>query len=121
MTASTFGALVDIDRTLTRLDRLANLLDAAIVVPGTGRRIGLDALLGLIPGIGDAVAGALSLYIVAEGVRLGVPPRLVARMLMNVAIDTGLGSVPLAGDVFDALFQSNRRNLALLRAHLGRA
>jgi hypothetical protein len=105
---------------LARLERLANFLDAAIAIPGTSKRIGFDALIGLIPGIGDAISGLLAAYVVIEAIRLGAPAGLIARMIANVLIDTGLGSVPLAGDVFDALFQSNRRNVAMLREFLAR-
>ena len=101
-----------------RLDALARLLDTALVVPGTNIRFGLDALIGLVPGIGDAVTTATSLYIVHEAYQLGAPKHLIVRMLANVALDGFVGAVPVVGDVFDALWRSNRRNMALLRQHL---
>ena len=103
---------------IARLDALATLLDTAFVVPGTEIRFGLDALIGLVPGIGDAVTTAISLYIVNEARALGAPRLLVARMLANVALDGVVGAVPLVGDAFDVAFRANRRNMALLRDHL---
>ena len=103
---------------IARLDALANLLDTAFVIPGTQIRFGLDALIGLVPGIGDAITTVMSLYIVNEARALGAPPLLIARMLANVALDGFVGAVPLAGDAFDVAFRANRRNMALLRNHL---
>ena len=91
------------------------------MVPGTNIRFGLDALIGLVPGIGDAVTTLLSLYIVREARALGAPRLLIARMLANVALDGVVGAVPVAGDLFDVAFRANRRNVALLRQHLDRA
>ena len=90
------------------------------MVPGLGWRFGLDGLIGLVPGAGDTVLTVISLYIVAEGWRLGVRKRTLARMLGNVLVDAGVGAVPVAGDVFDFLWKANRRNLALIEADLGR-
>ena len=103
---------------IARLDALATLLDTAIVIPGTSVRFGVDALIGLIPGIGDVVTTLLSLYIVREARALGAPRRLIARMLWNVALDGVVGAVPLAGDVFDVMWRANRRNMDLLRGWL---
>jgi hypothetical protein len=103
---------------VARLDALATLLDTAFPVPGTNIRFGFDVLIGLVPGIGDAVSTAMSLYIVHEAYALGVPRRVIARMLANVALDGIIGAVPLVGDAFDVLWRANRRNLALLRSHL---
>jgi hypothetical protein len=103
-----------------RLDRLARLLDTAIVVPGTNIRFGADAIIGLMPGIGDTITTALSAWIVYEAHKLGVPRRLLARMIANVALDSVVGAVPVAGDVFDVMWRANRRNIRLLREHLGR-
>jgi hypothetical protein len=95
---------------------LARLLDEAIEIPGTGWRIGLDPLVGLVPGIGDALSAVLSAWIVLAGVRLGAPGSVIARMALNVAIDTIVGAVPVAGDVFDAAWKSNAMNVRLLEA-----
>ena len=102
---------------LDRLDALANLLDSALLIPGTNIRIGLDAAVGLIPGIGDIITTATALYIVHEARQLGAPKWLVARMIGNVAVDGLVGAVPLLGDVFDTLWRANRRNVDLLRRH----
>jgi hypothetical protein len=103
---------------LARIDALARLLDTAFIIPGTGIRFGLDGLIGLVPGIGDAITAAMALYIVNEARALGASRLLIARMLVNVALDGVVGAVPLVGDVFDVAFRANRRNIALLRAHL---
>jgi len=99
---------------IARIDALATLLDTALVIPGTGVRFGLDALIGLFPVVGDAITTALSLFIVHEAYQLGVPGHVVARMLANVALDGVLGAVPLVGDAFDVLWRANRRNVRLL-------
>jgi len=101
-----------------RLARLARLLDSAVSVPGTGVRFGLDAAIGLLPGVGDLVATGLSLYLIAEARRLGISKWALLRMLGNVGIDLLLGSVPVAGDVFDVFWRANRRNMAILDRHL---
>ena len=106
---------------IARIDALSRLFDTAFMVPGTNIRFGLDALIGLVPGIGDLITTALSLYIVNEARALGAPSLLVVRMLANVALDGVVGAVPLFGDVFDVAFRANRRNLALLREHFDRS
>ncbi len=105
-------------RVLRRLDRFANALDTCIPVPFLRTRIGLDGLIGLVPGIGDAATGALSLYLVAEAWRLGVPVTTILRMLGNVGVDTVIGAIPLVGDLFDFAYKANRRNVELLRKAL---
>lgn len=104
---------------LRRLERLAYWMDGAFRVPGTRWRFGLDGLLGLFPAAGDSLAMLVALYMVLEARRHGAPPRLVARMLANVGLDWAVGSIPLLGDLFDFAFKANRRNLELLRRHLG--
>lgn len=96
-----------------RLRTLAWLLDNSIPLPG-GYRIGVDALIGLVPGIGDAIGALLSAYIVNEARALGAPRSVLLRMMGNVMIETVIGSIPFAGDLFDAAFKANSRNLALL-------
>ena len=105
---------------IARIDALATLLDTALVIPGTGIRFGLDALIGLFPVVGDTITTALSLFIVHEAYQLGVPGHVVARMLANVALDGVLGAVPLVGDAFDVLWRANRRNVRLLMEWLER-
>lgn len=104
---------------LARITLLAKLLDSAIVIPGLNRRVGLDALLGLVPVVGDAVSAALASYIIWEARQLGLPRWKIARMVGNVAVDTALGAIPLAGDVFDVFFKANERNLRIINDHLG--
>jgi hypothetical protein len=103
---------------IARIDALATLLDTAFMLPGINVRFGLDALIGFVPGIGDAITTAMSLWIVHEAHQLGAPGHVIARMLGNVALDSVVGAVPLVGDAFDVAFRANRRNMALLRAHL---
>jgi hypothetical protein len=105
---------------LARLDALATFMDDAFFVPGTNIRIGTDALIGLVPGIGDLITTAIAGYIVMEARRIGAPKHVLLRMWGNVALDGLMGAVPFAGDVFDVAFRANRRNLALLRRHLER-
>jgi hypothetical protein len=99
---------------IARLDALATLLDTAILIPGTDIRVGLDAFIGLVPGIGDAITTAMSLFIVHEARQLGAPGHVIARMLANVALDGLVGAVPLVGDAFDVIWRSNKRNMRLL-------
>ena len=100
---------------LMRLDALSRLFDIAFIIPGTNVRFGIEAVLRLVPGIGDAAASALSCWLLYEARRLGVPPRIFARMLFNVAIEGIIGVIPIAGDAFDVAFRANRRNVRLLR------
>ncbi|HEY8537761.1 MAG TPA: DUF4112 domain-containing protein [Steroidobacteraceae bacterium] len=103
---------------LERLRSLAWLLDNSIPLPG-GFRIGLDALIGLIPGVGDAIGALMSVFILNEARLLGAPRSVLLRMSGNVLLETLIGAIPFAGDLFDAGFKANMRNLALLeRYHL---
>jgi len=100
--------------------QLATLLDSAIRIPGTELRIGLDPILGaLLPELGDALTAVLSLTLLGVAFRQRVPKLVMARMLINIAIDALLGAVPLVGDVFDFAFKSNEKNLALIERHRG--
>jgi len=105
---------------IARLDKLATLLDVAFRIPFTRFRFGIDGLIGLAPGFGDLVTTGLSLWIVYEAHQLGVPKRVLVRMLGNVAVDGMIGVVPVAGDVFDVLWRANRRNVRILREHFER-
>jgi hypothetical protein len=102
---------------IRRLDMLSRLLDTAFPIPGTHFRIGLDGLLGLLPGIGDSLGAVLSTYIIFEAARLGCPKRTLVRMLGNVAVETAVGAIPIIGDLFDFAWKANVKNIALLRAH----
>ena len=93
-------------------------MDSAIRIPGTGIRLGLDSIVGLVPGAGDLVSSVMSGYIVLASARMGVPPAVVARMILNLSVDTLVGTVPLLGDLFDVGFKANIRNAALLDRHL---
>lgn len=106
------------EASVARLRRLATLLDTAVRLPG-GIRVGADAVIGLAPGIGDAITTLLAAYIVAEAHRLGLPRAALWRMAGNVALDAVLGSVPILGDLFDVGFKANIRNLAIIEKHLG--
>ena len=107
-------------RRIDRLHRVGWLLDNSIPIPGTRFRLGIDQLIGLVPGVGDLVGGLLSLYIIVEASRMGVPRGLLARMGWNVAIDTLVGEIPILGDLFDIGFKANLRNLALLDGYVRR-
>ena len=109
---------VSIDSRLARARTLARALDSAFGIPGTKFRVGLDPLLGLVPGLGDLAGAALSGYIVLTGIRLGVSRTVLMRMLANVALDTVGGSLPLLGDLFDAGWKANNRNVALIEQHV---
>lgn len=98
---------------------LARLFDQAFRVPGTNWRFGLDAVLGLFPGIGDLLGAAVAAYGIVLARRMGVPGAVQLRMIANVAIDSTLGAVPVAGDLFDAVFKAHQRNHALLERWLG--
>ncbi|MEO8650740.1 MAG: DUF4112 domain-containing protein [Hyphomicrobiaceae bacterium] len=108
------------DQALRRLEALAKLMDSAFVVPGTDVRFGLDGVIGLVPGIGDVVAGLVSSYLIWEARRLGVSKWILGRMMANTLLDTTIGAIPLAGDIFDVMFRANIKNMALLRRHLER-
>jgi len=103
--------------TLIQLRRATTLLDDGLRVPGTSFRFGLDPILGLVPGVGDAAGAALSASIIATAVRTGVSRFTLLRMATNVAVDAAIGVVPILGDLFDAAWKANRRNLDLLERH----
>ncbi|HYF39843.1 MAG TPA: DUF4112 domain-containing protein [Gemmatimonadales bacterium] len=105
-------------RDIERLRTLTRLLDSAIQIPGTRYRIGLDAIVGVVPGIGDAVGALFSAFIVFQAARMGVSTPTLVRMMGNLALDTIVGEIPLLGDLFDAGWKANTRNLALLEGNL---
>jgi hypothetical protein len=102
---------------ISALQQLARILDSAVRIPGTNIRFGLDAVLGLIPGAGDVAGGVLSSFIIVQAARLGASRSVLARMVMNVAIDSLVGAVPILGDIFDIGWKSNTRNAALLERY----
>ena len=105
-------------KAIGELDVLAALLDSRWRIPGTSIRFGMDALVGLVPVLGDAATGLVSAYIVLRARDCGAGNGLVARMLGNVLLDTVVGSVPILGSIFDVYFKANNRNIRLLRRHL---
>lgn len=102
------------------LRTLVRVLDDAFVIPGTNMRFGLDAVLGLIPGVGDVTGGVMSGMVILAAQRAGAPRSIIARMVANAAIDMIVGTVPLLGDLFDAGWKANRKNLDLLDRYLER-
>ncbi|WP_268877949.1 DUF4112 domain-containing protein [Algihabitans albus] len=104
-----------------RLARLADWMDSRFRIPGTNIRFGLDAIVGLVPGIGDGVSLIPAAYIVGQAARLGIPKTVLVRMIFNIALDSLLGSIPLIGDLFDVGFKANRNNIDLLRRSLADA
>jgi hypothetical protein len=109
----------EVEATLDRLHDISHLLDNAFRIPGTNYRVGLDPLLGLFPVVGDAPGAVLAAYIVVEAAYLGVPRETLLRMLFNLVVDATVGSLPVVGDVFDAVWKANARNVQLLEARRG--
>ena len=103
---------------LKRIRLLSRLLDEQFRIPGTTYRVGLDGLLGLIPGVGDAAGALLSTYILYEAIRLGAPSTVLLRMIANIGIDAVGGAIPVVGDIFDMAWKTNKKNAALLHAYL---
>ncbi|MFZ1386158.1 MAG: DUF4112 domain-containing protein [Thiolinea sp.] len=101
-----------------KLDNLAWLLDNSIKIPGTSWKIGLDGILGLIPGVGDLAAGGLSTYILYQAVKLKVPKAILARMTLNILLESVIGVIPVVGDLFDFIFKANQRNVDLMRQYV---
>ncbi len=97
------------------LDNLAHYLDGLFRVPGTEWRFGLDALIGLIPNVGDSITSFASFYILLAGVRYGVPKVTLLRMAFNIGLDYLVGTIPFIGDAFDFFWKSNKRNMDLIR------
>ncbi len=105
-------------RDADRVRALARLLDSAVRIPGTNIRFGLDALIGLVPGLGDVSSAAMGGYIVLAAARMGVPRSVIGRMVLNLGVDTLVGAIPLLGDIFDVGFRANLRNSALLDRYI---
>ena len=103
---------------IRRMEMMARLLDNAFVIPGTNQRVGIDAIIGLVPGLGDIATTVLSSYVIWEARNLGVSRVAIGRMLTNLAIHASIGAIPILGDVFDAFFRVNQRNMRIVRAQL---
>lgn len=116
------GALAGLDRdpqaVRQRVVALEKLLERAFTVPGTQMKVGLDAIVGLVPVVGDWITGAMSAYLIWEARNLGMSKWQLTRMSGNAVFDTLVGMVPFAGDLFDFAFKSNSRNLRIIKAHL---
>jgi hypothetical protein len=110
----------DIEATHERLEAISRVLDSAFVVPGTRVRVGADALLNLVPGLGPLVSKGISGYLIYEARRLGVPTGTLLRMVGNVGVDFVIGAIPILGWVGDVFHRANLKNMRLLRAHLAR-
>ncbi len=108
----------EVEAALARITAVAKLMDSLFAIPGTRIRLGVDALLGLVPVVGDIAAQVVSGYLIWEARQLGVPKLTLWRMVGNTLIDTVVGAVPLVGDAFDIAFRANMKNLRLLQRHL---
>lgn len=106
----------DLENVPVRLRKLAQLMDSSIPLPG-GHKIGWDAIIGFIPGIGDLFGMLVSGYIVVEGVKLGASRFVILRMILNMVIEALIGAIPIVGDIFDMVFKANIRNIRLLSQH----
>ena len=104
-----------------RTQYIARFLDNSVGIPGTKYRFGADAVLGVVPVIGDTLASLLSLYIVFEAIRAGISRRTIVRMCLNIVLDTVVGSIPLIGTLFDAVWKANERNVSLLERRLSKS
>ena len=104
-------------KNLKSVERLERILDNSIALPG-GYKIGVDGLIGLIPGIGDLFTGGISMFLVYKAVQLNIPKFTIAKMVLNIAVDTTLGSIPLVGDIFDFAWKSNTKNAKIIRKHI---
>ena len=100
-----------------RIGRITHALDELVAVPGTPVKVGLDPVVGLIPVVGDAVAAFAGLWVIGEAARFGIPRIVLGRMVVNLVVDLAIGAIPLLGDLFDIVFRSNSRNLAMFRRH----
>ena len=101
-----------------RVEAMERVLERSFTIPGINRQVGLDAVVGLVPVVGDLVAAAMGAYLIWEAKNLGLPKWKLYRMAGNVAFDTAIGAVPVVGDAFDLVFRSNTRNLRMIRRHL---
>ena len=107
-----------LDEKLVRLRQLSKNLDESFTIPGTKIKFGMDAILGLVPGGGDIVSGIFSLYMIRSAIKMKLPKRAIFSMLVNIILDTALGIIPVAGDIFDIFWKSNKRNLRIIEKYL---
>lgn len=109
-----------LDEKLVRLRQLSKNLDESFTIPGTRIKFGMDALLGLVPGGGDLVSGIFSLYMLRAAMKMNLPKRAIFSMLANIILDTTVGVIPVAGDIFDVFWKSNKRNMNIIDKHIAR-
>ena len=102
------------EETLLRLQLLSQRLDESITLPGTKYKIGIDPIIGLIPGGGDVIGGILSMYIMHTGIKMGVQKTVIIKMFKNIALDFLIGWIPIIGDIFDTVWKSNQKNVKLI-------
>ncbi|MEO7461264.1 MAG: DUF4112 domain-containing protein [Ferruginibacter sp.] len=105
------------NKALEDMDKLAKLMDSRFRIPGTDIRFGLDAIMGLVPGVGDFSSMAVSGYMLIVLMRNGASGFLLARMVFNVLLDMAVGSIPFLGDIFDVAFKANTKNMRLMKQH----
>jgi hypothetical protein len=121
-TDAIFDALIqnrrDPEALRKRVETLEILLERSFVIPGINRQVGLDAIVGLVPVVGDVITAVMGAYIIWEARNLGMPKWKIWRMMGNLGLDTALGAIPLVGDAFDLFFRSNSRNLKIIKRHL---
>jgi hypothetical protein len=103
---------------LEQIRRIVRIMDDAVAIPGLGLRVGLDPIIGLLPGAGDLLSASVSGWVIVTAARLGASPAVLVRMLGNAGVDALFGAVPFLGDLFDVAFKAHRKNLRLLEAHL---
>ena len=106
------------EQSIVRVEALARLMDGAFVIPDTNIRLGLDAIIGMVPVAGDVISGLVSSYLIWEARQLGASRWVIARMAANTLLDTTVGAIPIVGDAFDVMFRANMKNMALLRRHM---
>jgi hypothetical protein len=106
-----------IDEAERRIATVAHILDELVTIPGTRQTVGVDSVVGLLPGIGDVASAALGAWVILEAARFRLPGVVLARMVVNTVVDLVIGAIPLFGDLFDVVFKSNSRNLALFRRY----
>lgn len=114
MTAEIYEPDESLPRDLVALRQFGRLMDDAFQIPGTNKRVGLDATVGLIPGVGDVITALLSSWILVGALRYRVPPLTIARMIGNILIDILIGLIPIGGDLFDLFFKQNKKNVEMV-------
>ena len=107
-----------LEEKLVRLRQLSKNLDESFTIPGTSIKFGMDAILGLVPGGGDLVSGIFSLYMLRAAMKMKLPKRAIISILANIILDTTIGIIPVAGDIFDIFWKSNKRNMNIIEKHI---